>query len=152
GSGRTNMKNEEEFLAKYHQAVVLANKDQIEKMKPKIASQWVNEWMAQVGDSITDPEEFRSKFESFLTDDLGFADDSKVSINGDDLVIDVGGCAICAGNDMLRKAGEPTLCPITPTGLMAISRVMGKKATLEGVDKVGKPVGWCQIKYRLAEK
>ena len=53
------MKKEDEFLAKYHKAVVLANKDQIEKMKPKIASRWVNEWMAEVGDSITDPEEFR---------------------------------------------------------------------------------------------
>ena len=146
------MKKEGEFLARYHKAVVLANKDQLEKMKPKIASQWVNEWMDEVGDSITDPGEFRSKFESFLTDELGFADDSNVSIAGDRLTIDVGGCAICPGNDLLRKAGEPTLCPITPTGLIAISRVMGKKATLEGVDKEGKPVGWCRINYSLAEK
>ncbi len=36
--------------------------------------------------------------------------------------------------------------------MMAISRVLGKKATLEGVNKEGKPVGYCQIKYKLAEK
>jgi hypothetical protein len=36
--------------------------------------------------------------------------------------------------------------------MMAISRVMGKKATLVGVDKEGKPVGFCQIRYKLEEK
>ena len=82
----------------------------------------------------------------------GFADESKVTITGDELTIDVGGCIICPVNDILKKAGEEALCPITPTGMMAISRVLGKKANLEGVDKEGKPVGWCQIKYKLEEK
>ena len=146
------MKNSDEFIKKYHVAVARANKGQLDKIKPKIASEWVNEWMEEVGGSITDEEEFRSKFEQFLTEGLGFADDSKVSIEGDEMIIDVGGCIICPGNDILKKAGGEALCPITPTGLMAISRVMGKKATLEGVDKEGKPVGYCQIKYQLAEK
>jgi hypothetical protein len=146
------MKNADEFLKRYHVAVARANKGQLDKIKPRIASEWVNEWTAEVGDSISDDEEFRSKFEEFLTDELGFADDSKVSLSGDELIIDVGGCGICPGNDILKKAGEEALCPITPTGLMAISRVMGKKATLEGVDKEGKPVGFCQIRYKLAEK
>ncbi len=146
------MKNADEFLKRYHVAVARANRDQLDKIKPRIASEWVNEWMAEVGDSISDEEEFRSKFEEFLTDELGFADESKVSVSGDELVLDVGGCSICPGNDILKKAGDEALCPITPTGLMAISRVMGKKATLEGVDKEGKPVGFCQIRYRLAEK
>jgi hypothetical protein len=146
------MKNADEFLKRYHVAVARANKGQLDKIKPRIASEWVNEWMAEVGDSISDEEEFRSKFEEFLTDELGFADDSRVSVSGDELVLDIGGCGICAGNDILKKAGDEALCPITPTGLMAISRVMGKKATLEGVDKEGKPVGFCQIRYKLAEK
>jgi hypothetical protein len=146
------MKDAEKFLGKYHKAVVLANKENVEKMKPKIASQWINEWMQEVGDKIGDEEEFRSAFEEFLTRELGFAEDSKVSIEGNELTIDVGGCVICPGNDLLRQAGEPSLCPITPTGLMAISRVLGKKATLKGVDKEGKPVGYCRIKYELAEK
>jgi hypothetical protein len=146
------MKKPEDFFKKYHVAVARANMSQLDKIKPKIASEWINEWMTEVGDSITDEEEFRAKFEEFLTDGLGFADDSKVTIKGDELTIDVGGCIICPGNDILKKAGEEALCPITPTGMMAISRVLGKKATLEGVDKEGKPVGWCQIKYKLEEK
>jgi hypothetical protein len=146
------MRTAEEFIKRYHVAVARATKGQLDKIKPRIASEWVNEWMAEVGDSISDEEEFRAKFEEFLTDGLGFADDSKVTLAGDELVIDVGGCAICPGNDILKKAGEEALCPITPTGLMAISRVMGKKATLQGVNKEGKPVGYCQIRYELAEK
>jgi len=146
------MKNAEEFMKKYHVAVARANMSQLDKIKPKIASEWINEWMTEVGGSITDEEEFRSKFDGFLTDGLGFADESKVTIAGDELTIDVGGCIICPGNDILKKAGEEALCPIAPTGMMAISRVLGKKATLEGVDKEGKPVGWCQIKYKLEEK
>ena len=146
------MKNAEEFMKKYQVAVARANMSQLDKIKPKIASEWINEWMAEVGDSITDEDEFRAKFQEFLTNGLGFADESKVTITGDELTIDVGGCIICPGNDILKKAGEETLCPIAPTGLMAISRVLGKKATLEGVDKEGKPVGYCQIKYKLEEK
>jgi len=146
------MKNVEEFVKKYHVAIARANMSQLDKLKPKIASEWINEWMTEVGGSITNEEEFRSKLEEFLTDRLGFADDSRVAIDGDELTIDVGGCVICPGNDILKKAGEEALCPITPTGMMAISRVLGKKATLEGVDKEGKPVGYCQIKYKLAEK
>lgn len=146
------MAKPEEFFKKYHIAVARANKSQLDKLKPRIASEWVNEWMEQVGGSIADPEEFSVKFQEFLTEGLGFAVDSKVSVKGDELTIDVGGCIICPGNDVLKKAGEEALCPITPTGLMAISRVMGKKATLLGVDKEGKPVGYCQIKYKLEEK
>jgi hypothetical protein len=146
------MKNAEEFMTKYHVAMARANKDRLENLKPKIASEWVNQWMEETGGKITDEEEFRAKFEEFLSKDLGFADDTKVSLDGDELTIDVGGCMICPGNDVLKQAGETALCPITPTGLTAISRVMGKKVTLEGVNKEGKPVGFCQIKYKLAEK
>lgn len=146
------MKNQDEFIKKYHIAVARANQDQLEKMKPKIASEWIKEWTEKVGSSITDEEEFRSKFEQFLTDELCFSDDSKVSIVDDELILDVGGCVICPGNDILKKAGEEALCPIAPTGLLAISRVLGKKPTLEGVDKEGKPIGYCQIKYKLSEK
>lgn len=146
------MAKEEQFIKKYHKAFVMANKDRLENVKPKIASQWIKEWLEGLGGKVTDPEEFRQKFEEFLTEELGFADTTKVTLDGDELTIDVSGCTICHGNEMLRQAGEPTLCPILSAGLMAISRVLGKHASLLVVDKEGKPVGNCQIKYRLAEK
>jgi hypothetical protein len=151
-TGGIEVAKEDQFIKKYHKAMVIATRDQLEKVKPRIASEWIKEWMSYLGGQITDGEEFRAKFEEFLTDELGFADTTRVSIRGDELTIDVGGCAICPGNELLRQAGEPTLCPILSTGLKAISRVLGKRATLLGADKEGKPVGYCTIKYKLADK
>ncbi|MFH1150128.1 MAG: hypothetical protein V1748_06625 [Actinomycetota bacterium] len=142
---------ENAFLSKYHKAVVSAMGDQAEKVKPRIASQWVKEWQRQLGGPIEDPDDFARRFERFLSGELGFADTTHVTMDGDLLSIEVAGCSICFGNELLRKEGKQTLCPILSTGLMAISRVLGKKATLLGVDKDG-TVGNCTIRYRLAEK
>lgn len=146
------MKDSDEFLKKYHRAVVIANKNDLEKMKPRIASEWIKEWMEKLDGKITDEAEFVAKFEEFLSDELGFADNVGVTIEDDKLLINVEGCGICPGNELLRGAGEPSMCPILATGLSAISRVLGRKASLEGVDKEGKPVGYCTIKYSLAGK
>jgi hypothetical protein len=62
------MKNAEEFMKKYHVAVARANMSQLEKVKPKIASEWINEWMTEVGGSVTDEAEFTAKFEEFLSE------------------------------------------------------------------------------------
>lgn len=141
---------EAEFLKKYHEALVLANKEDLDKIKPKIASRWVKEWMSELGGPVPDKEKFRSSFEKFLTDELGFADRTAVSFVDGQMQISVEGCMICPGNELLRQAGEPTLCPILSTGLMAINRVLGMKATLLGVDKGD--VGFCKIKYAIEPK
>lgn len=146
------MRNSDEFLKKYHRAIVLANKDNLEKMKPRIASLWVKEWIKRLDRKIIDGAEFAAALEEFLSGDLGFADNVGVSLKGDRLLMNVEGCGICPGNEMLRQAGETGMCPILPTGLTAISRVFGMKATLEGVDKEEKPIGFCTIEYSLAEK
>lgn len=144
--------DQDQFVKRYHKAMVLANKENLEKVKAKVASQWVKDWAAEIQVPIEDQEEFIERFSDFLTDELGFASDVGVTINDDVLSIDVGGCSICPANEELRKSGEPTLCPILSTGLMAISRVLGKNATLLGVDKEGKQVGFCTINYRIAAK
>lgn len=146
------MADRDQFVKKYHKAVVMANRDRVEKMKPRIASEWIREWMDELGGQVRDTEEFREKFEEFLTKELGFAESSRVSLSGDILTIDIAGCAVCPANQELHGAGEPGMCPIISTGLAAISRVLGRNATLLGVIKEGKPLGSCQINYRLAEK
>jgi len=141
-----------DFMPKYHRAMVLANKPRLEQMKAMVASGWVKEWQEQLAGPLTDETEFAAKLEDFLIDGLGFAEGVKVAIEGDELTIDVSGCAICPGNEQLRQRGEPTFCPILATGLQAISRVLGKKTTLLGADKTGRPIGFCAIKYKLADK
>jgi hypothetical protein len=128
----------------------MSTKDQTEKLKAKIASEWVKDWEAELGGPILDEEEFRQKFQQFLEEELGFAGSANVSIEGEELRIQVEQCSICHGNEVLRSRGEPTLCPILSTGLLSISRVLKRKAELLGVDKPG-PVGFCTIIYRLLE-
>lgn len=145
--------DEGNFIRKYHKAMVLANKDQLDKVKARVASDWVKDWAAELGEPVSDVDEFARKLEQFLSEGLGFAGEVKVSVDGDVLSIDVSQCALCPANEQLRQAaGEPTLCPILSTGLIAISRVLGKNATLMGVDKEGKQVGYCTIRYKLTSK
>ncbi|MBU1672544.1 MAG: hypothetical protein KKF41_03780 [Actinobacteria bacterium] len=142
---------EDEFFSRYHKAMVEALGGHAERIKPRIASAWVKEWQEKLDGSIENPDEFARAFEGFLSGELGFADTTRVRLDDDLLLIDVGGCSICFGNELLRKEGKQALCPILPTGLTAINRVLGKKATLLGVDKDG-TVGDCTIRYRLSEK
>lgn len=142
----------EEFLKKYHMAVAKANKGKLEKLKPRIASEWVRGWADEVGGTIVDREQFRERFEEFLNDGLGFAGNVRISVGENDLVVDVRDCLICPGNDSLKRSGGEGFCPITPTGLMAISRVLRKKAILRDVSKEGLGDQSCRINYRLEDK
>ncbi|PKQ28462.1 MAG: hypothetical protein CVT63_02660 [Candidatus Anoxymicrobium japonicum] len=128
--------------------MVLATKNDLEKIKPKIASAWVKDWMSELGRPVGDREEFRVLFERFLSEELGFAEVVAVSIDSNELDIKIENCVICPGNDLLRAQGAPTLCPILLTGLMAINRVLRMRPTLLGVDKRG--TGFCTIKYAIA--
>ena len=136
-----------EFFKKYHRAVVKANSDEVEKLKSKIGSEWAKEFREKV-DGDLEGEEFNQALEDYLVNDLRFCDEANVNGDGDDLSIDVKGCHICHGNDVLKKEGEPALCPIVPTGLFSISRVGKRKASLDEVRKNG-VVGECEICYKL---
>ena len=138
---------EREFFNKYHRAVVKANSGEVEKLKSKIGSEWAKEFREKV-DGDLQGEEFNQALEDYLVNDLRFCDEAKVNGDGDDLSIDVKGCHICHGNDVLKKEGEPALCPIVPTGLFSISRVGKRKASLDEVRKNG-VVGECEICYKL---
>jgi len=137
-----------QFVKKYHKAMVMATKGQTDKLQAKIASDWVKDWKSELGGPIENEEEFRQAFQEFLEEELGFAESAKVSVGGDELRIQVEECSICHGNEILRNRGEPTLCPILSTGLLAISRVLKRKAELMGVEREG-PAGFCTIKYKL---
>ncbi len=142
---------ENNFCEMYHKAIVLAVTDQVEKVKSRIASTWVKDWMKNIEGPVENADDFCQRFEGFLENDLGFAQSSKVSIGEDVMTIKVEGCRICPGNELLREAGEATLCPIIPTGLFALSRVHNTNAALLGVEKDTR-VGYCTIKYSTKGK
>jgi hypothetical protein len=138
-----------ELLKNYHCAVVKSNLDNLEKLKAKMGSEWASVFKEKVGE-IADVEQFCKSFEKYLQDDLGLCDSVEARESGGELSIKINGCHICFGNEELRKMNLPTLCPVIPTGLLSISRVHGKKATLKGVEKTG-VVGECTLHYQLQE-
>jgi hypothetical protein len=136
-----------ELLKRYHCAVVRSNRESLEKLKARMGSQWAGELRGKVGIK-GEPREFCRSLEGFLRDDLRLCEKAEVAAGEEELAVSIKGCHICHANEELRREGSPTMCPVIPTGLQAISKVHGRKATLEGVDKPG-PVGECTIKYRL---
>lgn len=136
-----------EFFKRYHHAVVKANAKDVEKLKAKIGSEWAEEFRRKTGTKL-EGEDFNKALEDYLLNDLHFCDQVKVDGNGEDLNIEVKGCHICHGNEMLKAEGEPALCPIVPTGLFSISRVSDRKASLQEVRKHG-IVGECEICYKV---
>jgi hypothetical protein len=139
---------DQEFFKKYHCAVVKANSKEIEKLKSKIGSEWADEFRSHTEGKL-EGAEFNQALEDYLVNDLRFAGKVKVKSTDNDLNIEVKGCHICHGNEVLKSQGEPALCPIVPTGLFSISRVAGRKATLDEVRKHG-VVGECEICYKLS--
>ncbi len=137
-----------EFFKKYHRAVTKSVSGGLEKVKSRMGSQWADEFRARAGGKLQG-EIFQRALEDYLQNELRFCDQVKVQGNGEDLSIEVKGCHICHGNEELRREGEPALCPIVPTGLFSISRVAGRKATLQEVRKHG-VVGECEIRYGVS--
>jgi hypothetical protein len=136
-----------EFFKKYHRAVVKSHAGGVEKLKARIGSEWAEEFRAQTGVSL-EGEDFNRAFEDYLNNELRFCDRVSVKGEGDELSIEVRGCHICHGNELLKVEGEPALCPIVPTGLFSISRVSRRKASLHEVRKNG-VVGECEICYQV---
>jgi len=137
-----------EFFKKYHSAVVRSNAKDVEKLKARIGSQWAEEFRRNTGTKL-EGDEFKRALEDYLLKELRFCDHVVVKGEDDDLSIEVKGCHICHANEALKNEGEPALCPIVPTGLFSISRVGGRKASLDEVCKNG-VVGECEINYKLS--
>lgn len=136
-----------EFVKKYHRAVVKSVSDNLEKVKSRIGSVWAEDFRKHVGKKLKG-EEFNQAFEDYLRDELGFSDHVKVVGNEEGLAIEVKGCHLCHGNEELRREGDPSMCPVVPTGLISLHRVRGDKARLQEVRKNG-VVGECEIHYHV---
>lgn len=139
---------EKEFIKRYHYAVVKGQGDRLENLKSRIGSSWADEFRDKAGE-VENLVDFAKAYEDFLRDELSFCREVGVEGSDGELSVDVKGCHICFGNELLRKEGSPTMCPIIPTGLFSIRRVLGRNASLSQVIKPG-PVGECRIVYHVA--
>jgi hypothetical protein len=140
-------KMDRELFKKYHCAVVKSNLDNVEKLKARIGSEWAGDFLDKAG-KIEGDEEFCRGLEKYLEEDLCLCESVQAEETGSELAVTIKGCHICFGNEELRRQELPAMCPIIPTGLQSLSKVHGRKASLQGVEKTG-VVGECTIRYAL---
>ncbi len=92
---------------------------------------------------------FFKQYHSTVIKALG-EDAKNVKVNCDekDYILDIKGCAICHGNEILRKEGLATACPIVQAAKYAAVKKLGRNVITKGVDKPG-TVGECIIRFEL---
>jgi len=112
-----------------------------------VGSIFADNWSDNTGD-LKSNNEFAQSFENYLKNQLEFARYVKVNCDEKNYTLDIKGCAICHGNEILRKEGMATACPIVQAAKYAAVKKIGKNVITKGVDKPGQ-VGDCTIKFEL---
>ncbi len=135
------------FFKQYHSIVIKALGDDAKKVNAKVGSIMADNWADNAG-TINNNAEFAKSFENYLKNQLEFAKHVKVNCDDKNYTLDIKGCSICHGNEMLRKEGVATACPIMQAAKYAAVRKLGKDVITKGVEKPG-PVGECIMRFEL---
>jgi hypothetical protein len=139
--GSQNLK---EFIKQYHRALVLALGKDIKSTNAKIGSILAEQWAATQNNGGYD---FKNSYQQYLQQ-LGFADTVNVRLTDTTCEVDIKGCALCPGNELLRREKKETMCPILKTTGYALLKATGKKVKINKPQKNG-IVGECTLKYEL---
>ena len=135
------------FFKQYHSTVIKALGDDAKKVNAKVGSIMADNWAEKAG-TINNNAEFAKSFENYLKNQLEFAKHVKVNCDDKNYTLEIEGCVICHGNEILRKEGVATACPIMQAAKYAAVRKLGKDVITKGVEKPG-PVGECIMRFEL---
>jgi hypothetical protein len=135
------------FFKQYHSTVIKALGDDAKKVNAKVGSIMADNWADKAG-ALNNNAEFAKSFENYLKNQLEFAKHVKINCDDKNYTLDIKGCAICHGNEMLRKEGVATACPIMQAAKYAAVKKLGKDVITKGVEKPG-PVGECIMRFEL---
>lgn len=138
------------FFKQYHSTVIKALGEDAKKVNAKMGSIFADNWADKAGKAgnVENNDEFAKSFEDYLKNDLEFAEYVKINCDEKNYTLDIKGCAICHGNEILRKEGMATACPIVQAAKYAAVKKIGRNVITKGVDKPG-TVGECTIKFEL---
>ena len=134
------------FFKQYHSIVIKALGEDAKKVNAKIGSIMTDKWIDNTG-KFNNNVEFAQSFENYLKD-LEFANYIKINCDEKNYVLDIKGCAICHGNEILRIEGIAPACPIIQAAKYAAVKKIGKNVIIKGVDKPG-IIGECTIRFEL---
>ena len=135
------------FFKQYHSTVIKALGEDAKKVNAKVGSIFADNWAANAGD-FKDNNEFAKSFEDYLKNQLEFAKHVKVYCDEKNYSLEIKGCSICHGNEILRKDGMATACPIVQAAKYAAVKKIGRNVITKGVEKPG-VVGECVLKFEL---
>jgi hypothetical protein len=135
------------FFKQYHSTVIKALGDDAKKVNAKVGLIMADNWADKAG-TVNNHAEFAKSFENYLKNQLEFAKHVKVDCDDKNYTLAIKGCAICHGNEILRKEGVATACPIMQAAKYAAVRKLGKDVITKGVEKPG-PVGECIMRFEL---
>src|SRR3990167_677373 len=134
------------FFSQYHSTLIKALGEDAKKVNAKIGSIMADRWIDST-QKFNNNTEFAQSFENYLKG-LQFANYVKINCDEKNYIIDIKGCAICHGNEILRKEGIATACPIIQAAKYAAVKKIERNIITKGVDKPG-IVGECTIKFEL---
>jgi hypothetical protein len=135
------------FFKQYHSTMIKALGEDAKKVNAKVGSIFADNWADNAG-KINDNTEFAQSFEDYLKNQLEFAKYVKVNCDEKNYSLNIKGCVICHGNEILRHVGIATACPIVQAAKYAAVKKLGRNIITKGVDKPG-TVGQCTIKFEL---
>jgi hypothetical protein len=135
------------FFKQYHSTVIKALGEDARKVNAKVGSLMADKWSDNAG-KFNSNREFAQSFEDYLKNRLEFAKNVKVNCDDRNYTLDIKGCAICHGNEILRKEGMATACPIVQAAKYAAVKKTGRNIITKGVEKPG-VVGECIIRFEL---
>lgn len=139
-----------DFLAKYHADLICAlPEDEVEKVRIRLGGNLLQPFVDSLGGQSLTPEELAPRLERYLRDELQMADHAKVEVEGNQLSVEIKGCHLCHGNDLLRARGRQGCCPFAPGVNRALSKTLGASSRLEGVDKSSGRTGECVMRYTV---
>ncbi len=135
------------FFKQYHSTVIKALGEDAKKVNAKVGSIFADNWADNTG-NFNNSTEFAQSFENYLKNQLEFADEVRVNCDDKNYTLEIKGCAICHGNEILRKQGIPAACPIMQAAKYAAVKKIGRNVVTKGVEKPG-VVGECIIRFEL---
>jgi len=135
------------FFKQYHSTVIKALGEDAKKVNARVGSIFADNWADKAG-NLKNNDEFAKSFENYLKNELEFAKYVKINCDEKNYSLNIKGCAICHGNEILRKEGMATSCPIVQAAKYAAVKKIGRNVITKGVDKPGTD-GECFIKFEL---
>ena len=136
------------LLAKYHAALITALPEgEVAKVRLKLGGALLEPFIESLGDQPLDHAQVKPRLEAYLREELQMADRVNVTVEGNEVSVEMSGCHLCHGNDLLRRQGKQPCCPFAPGINRALSRALKGGSRVEGVSKPSGVLGECVIKY-----